>query len=108
VKRLKARRRSFEALAPQLPQSLQQVHRGTIVNLREVAAAVASARPGTRPKKFEKEIRYLFFPFPPSPSATTASLVAVSSMLISLLAGICISFGASGTPSGAARKEIAG
>lgn len=33
-------RTPLKDLAPQLPQSFQQVHRGTIVNLEEVAAAV--------------------------------------------------------------------
>ncbi|HMA89704.1 MAG TPA: LytTR family DNA-binding domain-containing protein [Burkholderiales bacterium] len=33
-------RTPLKELAPQLPQTFQQVHRGTIVNLKEVAAAV--------------------------------------------------------------------
>jgi len=33
-------RTSLKELAPQLPERFQQVHRGTIVNLDEVAAAV--------------------------------------------------------------------
>jgi DNA-binding LytR/AlgR family response regulator len=39
-------RTPLKDLAPQLPEGFQQAHRGTIVNLQAVAAAVRDTRPG--------------------------------------------------------------